>query len=329
MISGRRFSIGVLTLAFILGLFVITQSQTITPVKYTLPLTLGSTSTYETLTVIRTCSLSQKYDTVPVLQVKKTLATDDELLVLAKKYGVISSSAKIRDFGGGDKVLFGNGKSFHTHGLDHFMLSSDGETRLNNTMSEESAKKVADEFVAGLLKDNPDYSCTIEYLRTVTGSRRISTNLETGEKKETIHTLKVKYKLYYDGIPIYGNGAAVSVTVCNFRIVGLEVHLPKIFFKHKTSDYKTPDQAFQEMLDSPKLSFGIRFNRDRNESTFIERHVDTIELCYYYQFTHPETETELQLYYLISGTDYLKTSKGIVKEDTFTALIPATRQSKA
>jgi len=153
LISGRRFSIGVLTLAFILGLFVITQSQTITPVKYTLPLTLGSTSTYETLTVIRTCSLSQKYDTVPVLQVKKTLATDDELLVLAKKYGVISSSAKIRDFGGGDKVLFGNGKSFHTHGLDHFMLSSDGETRLNNTMSEESAKKVADEFVAGLLKD--------------------------------------------------------------------------------------------------------------------------------------------------------------------------------
>jgi len=300
------------------------KEQAVAPTKYILPLTLGSTTTDETLTVIRTCSLSPKYEIVPVLQAKKTLATDDELLVLAKKYGVISSSAKIRDFGGGDKVLFGNGKSFHTHGLDHFMLSYDDVTHLNNTISEESAKKVADEFVARLLKDNPDYPCTIEYDRTVIGSRRISTNPETGEKIETIHALKVNYDLYYDGIPIYGNGADVSVSVCNFRIVGLEVHLPKIFFKHQTSDYKTPDQAFQEMLDSPKLSFGIRFNRDRNESTFIERHVDTIELCYYYQFTHPETETELQLYYLISGTDYVKTSKGIVDEDYFYTLIPAT-----
>jgi len=217
------------------------REQAVAPSTYILPLTLGSTTANETLTVIRTCSLSPKYEIVPVLQAKKTLATDDELLVLAKKYGVISSSAKIRDFGGGDKVLFGNGKSFHTHGLDHFMLSYDDVTHLNNTISEESAKKVADEFVARLLKDNPDYPCTIEYDRTVIGSRRISTNPETGEKIETIHALKVNYDLYYDGIPIYGNGADVSVSVCNFRIVGLEVHLPKIFFKHKTSDYKTPD----------------------------------------------------------------------------------------
>jgi len=313
----------VLTLAFILGLLIITQSQTITPVKYTIPLKRGSTSTYETLTVIRTCSLSQKYDTVPVLQVNKTLATDEELLELAKKYGGLTSSAEIFDFGGGDKVQFGSGKSFRTHGLDHFMLSSDDETRLNNTMSEESAKKVADEFVVGLLKDNPGYPCTIEYLKTVTGSGRISKNLETGEKIETIHTLKVRYKLYYDGIPIIGNGAAVSVTVCNFRIVGLEVHLPKVRFKHKTSDIKTPSQAFQEMLDDPWLS-EWRYIRYRNESTFIERHVDNIELCYYYQFTPPNPETELQMFYLISGMDYLKTSKGIVKEDTFTTRIPAT-----
>lgn len=321
MITGRRFSTGVLTLSFILGLFVITQSQTITPVKYTLSLTLGSTSTNETLTVIRTCSLSQKYDIVPVLQVKKTLATDEELLELAKKYGGLTSSAEIRDFGNGDKVLFGSGKSFHTHGLDHFMLSSDDETRLNNTMSDESAKKVADEFVAGLLKDNLGYPCTIEYLRTVTGSGRISTDLETGVKIETIHTLKVKYKLYYEGIPIYGNGAAVSVTVCNFRIVGLEVHLPKVQFKYETSDIISPSQAFQEMLEKPKLSISMYIHR--NESTFIERHVDNLKLCYYYQFTDPNPETELQIFYLISGMDYLKTSKGIVKEDTFTVLIPA------
>ena len=251
------------------------------------------------------------------------MATDEELLELAKKYGGLTSSAEIRDFGGGDKVQFGSGKSFRTHGLDHFMLSSDDETRLNNTMSEESAKKVADEFVAGLLKDNPGYPCTIEYLKTVIGSGRISTNLETGEKIETIHTLKVRYKLYYDGIPIIGNGAAVSVTVCNFRIVGLEVHLPKVLFKHKTSDIKTPSQAFQEMLDDPWLSI-LKYIRYMNESTFIERHVDNIKLCYNYQFTDPNPETELQMFYLISGMDYLKTSKGIVKEDTFTMRIPAT-----
>lgn len=321
MITGRRFSISVLTLAFILGLYVISQSQTFTPVKYTLPLTLGSTSTDETLTVILTCSLSQKYDTVPVLQVKKTLATDEELLELAKTYGGLTSSAEIRDFGSGDKVLFGSGKSFHTHGLDHFMLSSDDETRLNNTMSEESAKKVADEFVAGLLNDTPDYLCTIEYSRTVVGSGRISKKLETGEKIETIHTLKVKYQLYYEGIPIFGNGAGVSVKVCNFRIVGLEVHLPKVLFKHKTTDIKTPSQAFQEMLKNPQLSISMYIHR--NESTFIERHVDNLELCYYYQFTDPNPEAELQMYYLISGMDYLKTSKGIVDEDAFTTLIPA------
>ena len=133
----------------------------------------------------------------------------------------------------------------------------------------------------------------------------------------------MRYKLYYDGIPIIGNGAAVSVTVCNFRIVGLEVHLPKVLFKHKTSDIKTPSQAFQEMLDDPWLSI-TKYIRYMNESTFIERHVDNIELCYYYQFTPPNPETELQMYYLISGVDYLKTSKGIVKEDTFTVRIPAT-----
>ena len=298
------------------------KEQTVVPEIYTLPLTLGSTTTEETLTVIRTCSLSPKYEIVPVLQVKKTLATDEELLELAKKYGGLSSSAEIRDFGGGDKVLFGSGKSFHTHGLDHFMLSYDDVTHLNNTISEESAKKVADEFVARLLNDNPDYPCTIEYLKTVAGCGRISTNLETGEKIETIHTLKVKYKLYYEGIPIFGNGAAVSVSVCNFKIVELEVHLPKVSFKHKTRDIKTPDKAFQEMLDNPKLSISMHFSR--NESTFIERHVDNIKLCYYYEFTDPNTETELPIYYLISGTDYLKTGEEVIDEDTFTALISAT-----
>lgn len=301
---------------------ILNQGQTTDVSTYEVPLMLGAASTNETITVKRTCPLTPKYTSAPLIQVKKSVATHEEILELANKYGGLTSSADIRDFGGGDIVIFGRGKSFHTNGLNNFMLSYEDIKNLTNTMSEAEAKKVADEFVNGLLHDNPDFPCTVEYYKTVTGCRTLSKKIETGEVTEIIHTLKVKYKILYEGIPIYGNGAGVSVSVCNNKIVEFEVHMPEVVTQNEVINVKPPDQAFQEMLDEPRISFSILF--ERNETTFIERHVDNIELCYYYDFTNPEPVSNVALFYLISGTDYLKTTKAVVQEETFSSFIDAT-----
>jgi hypothetical protein len=202
-------------------------------------------------------------------------------------------------------------------GKNNFLYTRLGTKPVMKEWSEEEIRQIADEFKDRLLDYMPESNVSVSFDRIGIGWKSMV------EGKTIIRTVSVRYKLTVGDIRIIGNGADLSIEICNNTIYGFDVHLPFVSEEGVTVITVTPLEALDE-ITSRKTLVGELAALNSSGEYAIESVIKEFELMYYHDFLTDKEIEELQPVYYIYGVNIIKNKiTGEIKKDKFVELISA------